>query len=245
MKNAILIFLNSCLAIVLCTSCEMGNCLHGTGKKTKQVYETGYFREVNARGMFEIILVQDSFYYIELEGGDKVLEYTGVKNIDSILYLDNSNDCFFLRDYEKIKCYVHFTDYFVISLFDVCKVTSQHPITSNLTMIVPAEMAEVDIQLDNPHFHFYNHRNTGGSYTFRGFCDWCVISGYYAAKFDLSSLMTREMNINNSTIGDIYVRADELLRVQIHNKGNVYFYGSPEIIIDSISGTGQLFPVED
>ena len=51
--------------------------------------------------------------------------------------------------------------------------------------------------------------------------------------------------INNSTIGDIYVRADELLRVQIHNKGNVYFYGSPEIIIDSISGTGQLFPVED
>jgi hypothetical protein len=195
--------------------------------------------------MYEIILVQDSVYYIELEGGDKVLDYTTVSNTDSVVYLDNSNECFFLRDYEKIKCYLHFSDRLVLSLFETCRVTSRLPVTSVFTLIVPAEMAEVDIQLNNPHFHFYNHRTTAGTYTFRGYSDLSVISGFYSARFDLSALTSREMHVNNSSIGDMHVNAAEVLKVQIHNTGNIYYSGSPQIIIDSVSGSGNLIREDD
>ncbi len=242
MKNVRIVLLVFYLSVLFCSSCEMGECWHGKGDNTKQVYETGYFREVNARGMFEIILVQDSSYYIELEGGDKLLEYAKVNCTDSVVNLDNSNDCSFLSNYEKIKCYLHYSDYLQLSLFEVCKVISQNPVTSIMTLIVPAEMAEVDIQLNNPHFHFYNHKNTGGTYTFRGFSDWFVISGYYSARFILSDLTSREMHINNSSIGDMHVNADEILKVEIHNRGNIYYSGSPAIVIDTISGTGKLLP---
>ncbi len=220
----------------------MGKCWHGTGQKTIQVYEIGYFREVNVRGMFEIILVQDSVCYIELEGGNEILGYVAVTNTDSVVYLDNSNECAFLRDYEKIKCYLHFSDYLQLSLFETCKLISQNSVTSNLTLIVPAEMADVNIQLNNPHFHFYNHRTTGGTYTFSGYSDWCVISGFYSARFILSDLISREMVVKNSSIGDMHVNPIEKLTVEIHNKGNIYYSGSPEIIVDSISGTGKLIP---
>ena len=220
----------------------MDKCWHGTGQNTSRIFETGYYNKANARGMFEIILVQDSVYYIELQGGDKVLGYAEVSIIDSSVYFDNLNECYFLRDYEKIKCYLHYAGNLQLNLFETCKVTSQNPVTTSLILTVPAEMAEVNILLDNSHFHFYNHKTTGGSYTFRGFSDRCIISGYYSARFVLSDLTSREMHINNSSIGDMHVNANELLEVEIHNKGNIYYSGSPEIVIDSISGSGKLFP---
>jgi len=242
MKKYCLVPLSFLFLILICNGCEMGKCWHGTGQNVNQIYETGYFLDVNARGMFEIILVQDSVYYIELEGGDKVLEYTAVSVIDSSVYLDNSNECYFLRDYEKIKCYLHYADNLQLNLFETCKVTSQNPVTTNLLLTVPAELAEVDILLNNSHFHFYNHKTTGGTYTFRGFSDRCIISGYYSARFVLSGLTSREMHINNSSIGDMHVNADEVLNVEIHNKGNIYYSGAPVIVIDSISGSGKLLP---
>jgi len=41
----------------------------------------------------------------------------------------------------------------------------------------------------------------------------------------------------------MHVNASEILEVEIHNKGNIYYSGSPEIIIDSISGSGKLLPI--
>jgi hypothetical protein len=219
----------------------MNKCWHGTGQNTSLIIETGYFHEANARGIFEIILVHDSVYYIELQGGEKVLDYAEVNVTDSSANLDNSNECYFLRDYEKIKCYLHYADNLQLNLFETCKVSCQNPVTTNLLLTVPAELAEVDILLDNSHFHFYNHKTTGGTYTFRGFSDRCIISGYYSARFVLSDLTSREMHINNSSIGDMHVNANQLLEVEIHNKGNIYYSGSPEIVIDSITGSGRLF----
>jgi hypothetical protein len=50
------------------------------------------------------------------------------------------------------------------------------------------------------------------------------------------------MHIKNSSIGDMHVNPIEKLTVEIHNKGNIYYSGSPEIIVDSISGSGKLIP---
>lgn len=223
----------------------MGKCWQGSGQNTSQIYETGYFLVVNARGMFEIVLVQDSVYYIELQGGDKLLDYAEVHITDSTVYLDNSNECNFLKDYDKIRCYLHYSDNLQLNLYEACKVTSQNPVTSNLLLTVPAEMAEADILFDNSHFHFYNHQTTGGSYTFRGYSDQCIISGFYSARFVLSNLTSREMSINNSSIGDMHVNVIELLTVEIHNKGNIFYSGSPEIVIDSITGSGKLLPEDE
>jgi hypothetical protein len=220
----------------------MGNCWHSTGENTIQYFESGYYQEVNARGMFDIILVQDSLYYIELEGGSKVLDYVSVSVIDSVTYLDNSNQCNFTRDYERIKCYLHFNEKLRLNILEPCKVTSQNPVTSDLILTVPAELAEADIILNNSAFLFYNHRTTGGSYTFRGFSDRCTILGYYSARFILSGLESSEMHVNNSSIGDMHVKANEVLNVEIHNKGNIYYSGSPVIVIDSVTGSGKLLP---
>jgi hypothetical protein len=42
----------------------------------------------------------------------------------------------------------------------------------------------------------------------------------------------------------MHANASEKLEVQIHHRGNIYYTGNPEIVIDSISGSGQLIHVQ-
>jgi hypothetical protein len=109
---------------------------------------------------------------------------------------------------------------------------------------IQAEMAEVDITLNVERFYYYNHTTTGGKYTFRGNADYASIAGYYTAQFNLDELQVRHLDLNNSSVGDMYVKPQEILNVQIHHEGNIYYTGFPKITIDSISGSGELIQVQ-
>ena len=222
--------------------CEPDRCFHGTGTETQIEVETGFFDKMNVYGLFTIILVEDSSCYVEFEGGEKMLEYVEAKATDSVLRLDNYNSCFFLRDYEKVNAYVHFQALNKVNLFEVCKLVSYDSLTAFRSLTMQAEMAEIDLLLNSESFSFYNNRTTGGIYTFSGYADHCRISGFYTAKFTLEDFVARDYYVNNSSLSDMYVNATERLTVKILHDGNIYYSGSPEIIIDSISGNGKLLP---
>jgi hypothetical protein len=223
-------------------ACDSDPCLHGSGDNTVIRAETGYFKRVKILGIFNVTLVQDSVSYLEFEGGDKMLEQASFNNEEEVLSLTNSNRCSFLQDYQKIEAFVHFTKLEGIDLMEVCKVESQGRLDSLSSMTVQGAMAEVNIVLNTQGFRFYNNHTTGGLYTFYGSCDRVSISGYYTAKFNTEELSAREVYINNSSLSDFYITASEILTVEIHNKGNIYYRGSPAIVIDSVSGSGQLLP---
>jgi hypothetical protein len=228
--------------VLLVSACEMDSCLHGTGENSRIKVETGFFETLKVQGILHVILVQDTMCFVEFEGGDKVLKYISAENSDSTVWLNNTNSCFYLRDYEKAKAYVHFTHLNKIDLFEVCKVESSAALDSLYYMTVQGLMAEINIELNTDRFGFYNNTTTGGVYTFRGYCDRLTLSGYYTAKINTEGIVARSFSVNNSALSDIYVSATEFLKVQIHNKGNIYYSGSPQIVIDTIAGSGRLLP---
>lgn len=230
------------LGLILMTGCETDSCLHGTGENEHITIETGFFETLNVQGILHVILVQDTTCFVEFEGGDKVLEYVSAENINSAIWLSNTNSCFFLRDYEKVKAFVHFTHLNKVDLFEVCKVESKNVLDSLYSMTVQGLMAEIDLELNTDRFGFYNNGTTGGLYSFRGKCDRISIRGFYTAKINTAELTARDYYVNNSSLSDVYVDATEILRVQIHSKGNIYYSGSPQIVIDTITGTGRLLP---
>jgi hypothetical protein len=230
------------IGLLYLAACDTDSCLHGTGEKTSVKIETGYFGTLKVQGIFRMILVRDTTCFVEFEGGSKVLQYVSAENSESTLWLNNTNRCSFFRDYEKVIAYVHFRHLNKIDLYEVCKVESQGAIDSLDFITVQGPMAEINIVFNTNHFNFYNNRTTGGLYTFSGICDRFRLSGYYIAKINTDSLVARDMYVNNSSLSDIYVDATELLTVQLLNRGNIYYKGSPQIVIDSISGSGRLLP---
>jgi hypothetical protein len=236
-----ILFIASTVMLSL-AACDSDSCLHGTGQESSLRIETGHFEALNVQGIFRIILVQDTTCYVEFQGGDKVLEYVNATNTESTVWLDNTNQCFFFRDYEKIKAYVHFSHLNRIDLFEVSRVESLGAVDSIRSMTVQGPMADIDIELNCDQFSFYNNHTTGGRYTFSGMCNKFSISAYYTAQITTDRLVAKNIFINNSSLSDIYITAEDLLRVEIHNRGNIYYAGSPQIEIDSVSGSGKLIP---
>lgn len=245
MKRSTEIYAVAVLFIFLFIGCESDGCLNKNSSESLIEWQTAYFNDVNIQGLFDVILIQDTAHYVEFETKPSFHDHLSAKVLDSVLTLENSNDCFYKRDFSHPKAYVHFSEIHLIDAREACKITSELPITSNLNLIVTGEMAEVDIELNSQHFNFYNHSTSGGSFTFRGNSKNAFVAGFYTAKFKLDALEVQTLQINNSSIGDFSVQAKDRLYVRIHNRGNIYYSGNPEVIIDSISGTGKLIQLTE
>jgi len=229
------------LTVFFLIQCQTDECFNGVGSDEIMHKEIGYFRKINFNGMFDVMLVQDTVCFVEFEGGKNMLQYVKAENTDSILWIDNSNSCLFLKDYKKIKLSVHFNNIDEAAFYGPCKIRTLYPITDDFALIVPGQIADLDIELNNSNFFYYNNGNTGGNYIFRGKCTNCNLQGYYLARIDASQLITKTMIIENHSVVDYYVRSEETLHASIYNRGNIYYYNDPKVIIDSIAGTGKVY----
>jgi hypothetical protein len=232
------------LATILVVACESNGCFEKNGNEMIEEIPVSAFNELSVHGLFDLILVSDSVDYVEFIASEPVLDHLNARVEDGTMLLENSNSCFYQRNYKKVKAYIHYKNIKRINLYEACRLTNEYPIESSMDLRIQAEMAEVDITINAERFYFYNHTTTGGKYTFRGFADYASIAGYYTAQFNLGELVVHHLKLNNSSIGDMWVNPVERFDVEIHNRGNIYYTGAPEITIDSISGSGQLIHIQ-
>jgi hypothetical protein len=232
------------LSFCLC-GCNSGDCLHDSGTMTKTHIETGYFHTININGIFDIFLTQDTITYVDLEGGDKALDYAQAQNGDSVLLLNNTNSCSFKRDYTRIKVYVHFSKIDNINISECCNIKTTNAITHDITIAVGAPLAEIDMETENQGIFFYTNTGTAGTYIFKGHCNNCTLWGYYASKIDASALICKTLHIRNASIADYYVYAEDKLVVDILSNGNVLYYGNPVVVSDSVTGSGRIIKADN
>jgi hypothetical protein len=231
--------------LALLFSCSPKDCLEGSGAESEKTIQTGYFKEVNVNGIFEVYLVQDTSYYISFKGGSNMVEQSNATNTDSVVWMDNNSSCYFLKDYQKVKAYIHFNDIEAIHLKESCSVKTEKPVTDVITITAESILNDVDIELNTEHFFFYNHKTNAGVYKFKGWCNNCAILGYYSGKVDASNLNTNSMYIENHSAIDCSVRAQETVHAKIFSKGNIFVYGKPEIFVDSVAGSGKVIKVKE
>jgi hypothetical protein len=239
LKSNLFVFRISILIIFV--SCQSDNCFKGAGSEGYIHIETGYFKDITFNGMFDVILVQDSMCYLDVNGGKNMIPYVNAQNTDSSLWVENSNGCLFLKDYEKIKVFVHFKDIEQAEFKVPCNIRSEIPLTDDFTIVVSADLAEINIELNNNHFAFYDFHTSAGDYTFRGKSSICYLAGYYTSRINASELKVENMYIESHSIVDFYVNSEKSLHVKIFDRGNVYFYGNPEVVIDTLAGKGNVF----
>lgn len=105
--------------------------------------------------------------------------------------------------------------------------------------------ADIDIELNNEHFFFYNHKTSGGKFIFRGNCTNCSFMAFYTGKIDASKLVTKNIYFENHSVVDCSVRASETIHAQIFSNGNILVYGNPAIYLDSLQGSGKVIEVKE
>lgn len=225
---------------MLFLQCDRDGCLYSSGDQTTRIFAADSFKTIEVWGLFHVELVQDSVFFVEGTGGSNVLDRIEATILNDTLSLYNYNNCFWFRDYERVHILVHFKDIKRILLHETSFIYSKDSITDNFNLEIRGDMAEADLILNNDNFFFLGYMQSGGRYKFRGKCRKVRFDGYYTSVVDASELESSVAIIRNFSISDYKVWVTDELSIEIHNRGNVYLRGNPEIVFDSIDAAGRL-----
>ncbi len=230
--------------LVLLISCESDKCFYGSGKEITTVLNSDSFDVISVHGIFDVELVQDTCYYVEGIGGENIIENIEASVEKDSLLLYNHNSCFWLHGYKRPLVRVHCHNLTRVDVFQASYIFSTDSITDNLYITFQTMMAEADILVNNNQVFSYVHHTTSGRYKFRGKTKELIFTGFYTSVFDASELEAKKAVIQNYSTVDYKIWATEKLNVGIFNRGNIYYKGTPEIIIDTLTSTGNVFKSE-
>ncbi len=221
-------------------SCERNKCFYSTGEQSSLILSEDYFHTLEVYGIFDIELVQDSVYFIEVFGGANVIEKTDVEIREDSAFLYNYNSCFWMRDYEHPFLKVHFPEIKHIDVHEASYIFSSDSITDGFGIYVRGRLAEINLLMNNDNFYFVPYRTTGGKFVFTGKTKRLYISAYYNAVCDATKLKAEDVYVLNSSIADCQIIADSTLKYEIFGRGNVVVKGNPKILFDSVTSSGKL-----
>ncbi|UCH15500.1 MAG: DUF2807 domain-containing protein [Bacteroidales bacterium] len=243
--NKLILIITFLLILYSCEK-ESSNCLFRNGSIIKKEILLDDFSSIEVYDIFNLILIQDTISRIVLEGGENLLPHVETSIKDDTLKISHSIRCIWLRDYEKINIYIHFSRLDRIVADAPVKIISTDTLTcSNLEYYAIGEIGEADMILNCNYFRFDGSYSTLGHFRFKGKSDKSRFYVNYGSSLFADSLISKQADVYFKTIGDIHVHVTEHLRVWIWGSGNVYYSGDPgKVEIMENRSTGRLIKAD-
>jgi hypothetical protein len=245
-KNPLYIIISLGIIIASCNNEDSPDCFKKAGEDAILIRETGEFNEIKYIEYIETELVQDTLCFVELIGPENLLKKLKTANENGTLLIENENTCAFVRDMSRRpRLRIHVKALQAIYIHDGAgDIFCDGPLQGD-SIFVECKHGNGPVNLN------LNYRK--GVFQFHtGACDLNLSGSVEIAELynngyglmDASALTTERAFLNNSSINDVLVHADEYLYVAIYNSGNVYYKGNVSSVDLSINGSGQLLRME-
>jgi hypothetical protein len=213
-------------------------------EQTTKVIQLSPFSEVKLNSTFEVSLQEDSIFYIELIGDEKLIDFVEYKVEGEVLTLSNSKKYKWLQPTKnKTRIIIHSLPLSEVEANEACTITTVNPITSaEFGLVVGGKLNEAKLELNCTVFYFWNNFPCGGKLELYGKTDQVKLWTDALYVVDAKNLKASYGNIINRSIGDIDVQVNDRLDYSIHNKGNINLYGSPSEFneIEESTSSGKL-----
>lgn len=245
-KYPVIIFIF--LGVFCFSACHdaFNECLSGSGDPTVEKRKMYPFRDLEVHDNLELKIVQSDEYAVIISAGNKIIPMINTRITYHRLLISNESTCPLLKDpWKPVKIEVRMPD--LDSLF----IKSQGEVripqafdTENLYVRISESAAQISLNLDVWKFRIQNEIGTA-DVKVSGTCrDGFVYNNGYGV-VDCLEVSSVFMIVNSNSTNQTYVRAGEkLLDAKITFTGNIYYQGTPDTIIRSILGSGQLLRLD-
>jgi len=106
------------------------------------------------------------------------------------------------------------------------------------------KLAELDLELNNGSFLYWNNHQCGGKLTLRGKTGSLLAYTFGYMSVDAVSLRADNAIIENSSKGDFEVWVNDKIEYSIRGIGDIYLYGNPDdIVLNERTSEGELIQV--
>jgi hypothetical protein len=227
---------------MLLFSCRKENlfdCFKSTGDIVTERRSIEPFTETIIYDNINVIIVQDSLTYLEVNAGENLLPLINTEIQNGKLIIENNNKCNWVRDFSvPVNVYMHVPSLHILDTYGSGKIYSQNTLSVDVIEINNRNTA--DIKLDIIANEIYSKQHAAfGDNTISGSCGFLFVYNIGNGFCDCNQLSTSRATVISNTTGQTYVNACDDLHAEIASSGNVYYKGAP-VISSVITGTGKL-----
>ncbi len=213
-------------------------------KVTSKIVQLSPFVEVEVNDTFRVELEEDSVFYIEVIGDEKLIDKVEYKVEFEKLVLSNSKRLKWTQPTKnKTRIVIHALPLSKVVASESCFITTNNPITSQeFGLVLGSKLNEAVLELNCDVFYFWNNFPCGGTLELTGRTREVKLWTDALFAVDARKLEASYGNIVNGSKGNIAVRVNDKLDYSIQNEGDINLYGSPNEVfeIEPSASSGKL-----
>ncbi len=239
------------LFLILISSCnkpELRSCWKFAGEETQKELNLIPFNQLKLTERLQFTLVQDTVEKVILKGGENLLNYVKLENVDGTLIVSNVNKCNFLRSYKKkIMVEIHFKQLINIEYEGTEDLTNVGTLQFDwLTFLIRDGSGSVKLNFNAQSLNAQISHGYG-DFTFTGQvkqANFSIRSNGFCDTYGLQVMDS--ITVISNTQGMVMVNADGAkLKAQIDTDGSsIYYKGTPSSILFNQYGNGSLIDVD-
>ncbi|MGE0561113.1 MAG: head GIN domain-containing protein [Flavobacteriales bacterium] len=224
-------------------SCDKENkCVKSSGDNTIETRAVSVnFTEVELNNKINLIIKHDSTFSLKVEAGANLLPLITTEVSGNKLTIKSDNKCSFLRSYSKvINVY--------LSTPNLTKINfkGQGDVLSANTLNFPNLEIEANKATGSIYLGLYCNslkilQHTGSAdFTFVGQSENTYLYSNGNGWFHFENFSSNGVHVNSTGTGDMLIKANNSLLVELTGIGNVYYYGNPTVMVSNHSGSGEI-----
>lgn len=217
----------------------MFDCFKSTGDIVTERRSIEPFTETIIYDNVNVIFVQDSITYLEVNAGENLLPLIATEIRDGILIIENNNKCNWVRDFSiPIDVYIHLPALRKVDTYGSGAISSLNTLVNDTIEINNRNTADISLSITADAAFVRQHAAFGDN-TVSGNAGFLFVYNIGHGYCDCTALAVNDAVVISNTTGETYVNACDDLRAEIAYSGNVYYKGTP-VISSVITGSGKL-----
>ena len=234
------------IAAMCMMSCsDFGDCIKGTGEIVLEKRSIGFFDGITVDDDINLVILNDTFQYIQIEAGKNLLPEIITEVSDGMLYLRNNNVCKYSRSYQKeILVLAHIKNLEKLAFAGSAKITSENKLSFNqLLLWLDGARGEINLEIDIEEL-ILEHVSGNGLVNLHGEVREGIINSEAQGLLYLKDLNIGNLKMVSNSYNNAYIWVTDTIEITISNLGNVYYRGDPFIKSYIRTGQGQFIQME-
>lgn len=228
-----------------CKREKLDDCYTNPGEVVMEDRWSAYFETINLYDDVNLVLEQGDGYSIRVEGGKNLLGAVITEVKDSVLYINNTMSCNWVRSYNhELTVYVTSPTLYNIRYEGNGNVSTNGRMVFDILEINAwGGGGSINIDVDCQTLHMGLHYGTV-DFNIRGKSSMTTIYSNSYGPFYCADLDSDIVYITHNGTNDCYVHANHILGADITSVGDIYYSGNPFDLSCTITGSGKLHKIE-
>lgn len=217
-------------------------CLKNAGKVVTEDRTTlEVFDKISINHNINLVIKQDSIVSLFVKGGENLLTRINTNIEDGILKISSDNKCSFLRDYDnEVTVYLSITNLTNIEYLGFGNILSEGVLNfPELTIESREGTGTVNLTMNSNNLYLKQHTGPA-DFNISGYTKFLYVYTNGNGWVYCQNIISEKAHVSSNGTGDVFVRVNDELRIELRSLANINYYGTPSLNITENSGSGKI-----